>query len=141
MSLDDLLYNLSDRAWSSVNTTSLTEMSLRVYKDQNSSLAYTKGVIAAALLDIKLLSLSNENHGLHKPFAEEELFGEIIQLTYPEIEDFINRYIKGTFPLPVKELFNKVGIDVKENSFELILAPAPTTDQQFLFNRWSKNLE
>ncbi|HEY5823545.1 MAG TPA: peptidase [Cyclobacteriaceae bacterium] len=153
MSINDLLYDLSGRAWSSVNPTSLTEMSLAVYKDQSSFLAYYKGAIAAALLDIKLLSLSNgtsglrelilklkENHGLHKPFAEEELFNEIVQLTYPEIEDFINQYIKGTSPLPLKELFNKIGIDMKENSFELVIMPTPTANQQFLFKQWSKNL-
>jgi predicted metalloprotease with PDZ domain len=158
ISIDDLLtilhFKLVSPLWYPGDLTSLTEMSLGVFKGQSPSLAYYKGMIVAALLDIKLLSLSNgtsglrelilklkENHGLHKPFAEEELFTEIVQLTYPEIEDFINRYIKGTSPLPLKELFNKIGIDMNEKVYEFTVMPAPTPDQQFLFNQWSKNLE
>jgi predicted metalloprotease with PDZ domain len=37
-------------------------------------------------------------------------------MTYPEISDFIKKYIAGTNKLPVKEYFEKLGIDYTENA-------------------------
>ncbi len=36
-------------------------------------------------------------------------------MTYPEIEDFIKDYIEGTEDLPIKEYYQKLGIDFYES--------------------------
>ena len=83
---------------------------------------YTRGAVTAAMLDIKLLDLSNGKRGLRelllelldkygkdKPFPEDEFFEVVVEMTYPEIEQFINNYIKGTETLPYIEYMEKLG--------------------------------
>ncbi len=83
---------------------------------------YTRGAVTAAMLDIKLLDLSNGTRGLRelllelldkygedKPFPEDEFFEVVVEMTYPEIEQFINNYIKGTETLPYIEYMEKLG--------------------------------
>src|ERR1043166_1053425 len=52
-----------------------------------------------------------KTYGKNKSFKDEELFGEITKLTYPEIGDFLKRCVSGKEPLPFKEVFKEVGID------------------------------
>jgi predicted metalloprotease with PDZ domain len=104
---------------------SLTQMGLESY---NSDVIgeflnfYHRGAVTAAMLDIKLLELSNGTRGLRevflellkmygqeKPFPEDEFFQVIVDLTYPEIEQFIDNYIKGAEPLPYVEYMEKLG--------------------------------
>lgn len=88
---------------------------------------YQKGAFISSLLDIRLLQLSHGKSGLReliiklskkygpeKSFSENNFFNELVSMTYPEIGDFIDRYIKGTDKLPVKEYFNSIGINYKE---------------------------
>ena len=88
---------------------------------------YQKGAIIAGLLDIRLLELSGGKRGLREvindlakeygteqAFSEETFFDDFIAMTYPEIEDFIDKYIKGTEPLPIKEYYDKLGINYLE---------------------------
>ena len=93
---------------------------------------YMKGAVVAALLGIRLLDLSNGERGLRdvinelshkygpkKPFNEKTFFGDFTAMTYPEIADFFNRYIKGTEPLPLKEYYEKIGINyVEEGGYD-----------------------
>src|SRR3972149_3932465 len=93
---------------------------------------YMKGAVVAALLDIRLLDLSNGERGLRdvinelshkygpkKPFNEKTFFGDFTAMTYPEIADFFNRYVKGTEPLPLKEYYEKIGINyVEEGGYD-----------------------
>ena len=85
---------------------------------------YEKGAIVAGLLDIRLLELSNGKMGLrevinelshkygpHKPFSEKTFFDDFTEMTYPEIGDFFDKYIKGTESLPLKEYYAKIGIN------------------------------
>ncbi|MCH8032699.1 MAG: peptidase [Bacteroidetes bacterium] len=104
---------------------SLSQISLEAY---NVSLYnefinfYTRGAVTAAMLDIKLLDLSNGKRGLRellfelldkygkdKPFPEDEFFEVVVEMTYPEIEQLINNYIKGTETLPYIEYMEKLG--------------------------------
>ena len=84
---------------------------------------YQRGAVTAELLDIRLLELSRGTRGLRevyldlikqygkdKPFDNEKFFDVIVKMTYPEIEDFINDYIRGTASLPYQEYFEKLGI-------------------------------
>jgi len=104
---------------------SLTELSEQVYDEVITMQFinfYNKGAVTAALLDIRLLELSEGKKGLReifldlldrygkdKPFPEDEFFKIFVDLTYPEVEQFINNYIKGTRPLPYEEYMAKLG--------------------------------
>ncbi len=107
-----------------------TELSLGAldeYADQYYNV-YQKGALIGAALDIKLRELSNgaygvqnmmadlsKKYGKDKSFKDEELFNEIVALTYPEIKDFLETYVSGSTPLPYKEIFEKVGVNILEN--------------------------
>jgi predicted metalloprotease with PDZ domain len=104
---------------------SLSEMSLNAYNAHmiNEFLNfYNRGAVTAAMLDIRLLELSNGTTGLRevflellrrygkdKPFPEDEFFEVFVDMTYPEIEQFINDYILGAEPLPYVEYMEKLG--------------------------------
>jgi predicted metalloprotease with PDZ domain len=88
---------------------------------------YMKGALAAGLLDIRLLELSNGKKGLrevinelaevygpNRSFSEKTFFDDFIDMTYPDIKDFIEKYIAGIEPLPIKEYYNKIGINYME---------------------------
>lgn len=128
ISADEYLQRVSEKLSTNDNfrqDLSLTELSLGVYSEQiygEFLNFYNKGAVTAALLDIRLLELSGGIRGLRevflellnkygkdKPFPEDELFRIIVDMTYPEIEDFINFYIKGTKPLPYAEYMAKLG--------------------------------
>jgi predicted metalloprotease with PDZ domain len=89
---------------------------------------YEKGALISMCLDIKLRDLSNgkygmqnlvaelgKKYGVSKSFKDEELFAEIVKMTYPEIGEFFTRHVSGTDPLPLTEIFAMVGVEyVKE---------------------------
>jgi predicted metalloprotease with PDZ domain len=56
----------------------------------------------------------SEKYGPHRPFDEANFFNELVDITYPEVRGFIDRYIEHAEPLPVKEYFNYVGINYTE---------------------------
>ncbi len=107
---------------------SLTELSLHSTERQDQyPNIYQKGALVAGLLDIRLLELSRgqkglreainqlyKDYGSNRAFSEKDFFDEFTKRTYPEISDFINKYIKGTEKLPVAEYYGKLGIDYKE---------------------------
>lgn len=107
---------------------SLTELSLHSTERQDQyPNIYQKGALVAGLLDIRLLELSNgkmglrevinqlyKDYGVNKAFSEKDFFDEFTKRTYPEIADFINKYIKGTEKLPVAEYYGKLGIEYQE---------------------------
>ncbi len=103
---------------------SLTELGKRATElPQQYANIYMKGSVIGTLLDIRLLDLSNGKKGLreliielankygkHNAFSEANFFNEFVAMSYPEIDDFINKYIKGAEKLPVKKYFDKLGI-------------------------------
>jgi predicted metalloprotease with PDZ domain len=132
ISLEEYLSSITqkiriDKMLDSDREISLSDMSLGVFNQDTLRYFYNfyqKGALTALILDVKLLELSNGNagfrdlyldlldeYGKNKPFSEKEFFQIIVDKSYPEIEDFINKYIKGTEPLPIKEYFDKLGID------------------------------
>ena len=104
---------------------SLTDLSKQVYDETITKQFlnfYNKGAVTAAMLDIRLLELSGGTRGLRevflelldkygkdKPFPEDDFFKIFVEMTYPEIEQFINDYIKGTKQLPYVEYMAKLG--------------------------------
>lgn len=104
---------------------SLTDLSKQVYDEAITMQFlnfYNKGAVTAALLDIRLLELSGGKRGLRevylelldkygkdKPFPEDDFFQIFVDMTYPDIEQFINDYLIGTKPLPYEEYMAKLG--------------------------------
>ncbi|MCB9209773.1 MAG: peptidase [Ignavibacteriales bacterium] len=119
------------------STLSLQEMALNSFSQSGYGSFlnfYERGAVTASLLDIRLLELSNgkkglrevflnllEKYGKYKPFSEENFFDVFVEESYPEIKDFIDKYITGSESLPYKEYYKKIGYDyipirVSENS-------------------------
>ncbi|MBL7995597.1 peptidase, partial [bacterium] len=105
---------------------SLIDLSLGSYDKLTSQYTniYMKGAMTAMMLDMRLLELSHGRTGLReviqklskkygpkKAFSEKDFFDEFVQMTYPEIADFINRYIKGVENLPLKKTLSLAGYD------------------------------
>lgn len=106
---------------------SLSQLSLTSYSKEGQRQyinIYQKGAVISALLDIRLLELSSGKRGLRevinelakqygpdRPFKEETFFDTFTQMTYPEIGDFFDRYVKKAEPLPLEEYFGKIGIE------------------------------
>lgn len=115
----------------SLSFTDLSKYTLDKYHDQYQNV-YMKGAIIGLCLDVELLKLSGGKYGVRnllldlskkygksKAFKDDELFDVITKMTYPEIGNFFNRYVKGSEPLPLAEVFKSVGIVyVAEQAFE-----------------------
>ncbi len=84
---------------------------------------YEKGALIGMCLDIKLLDLSggkyrlqdllndlSKIYGKERSFKDEELFDQIVKLSYPEIGKFLNQHVDGSLPLPIKETLALAGI-------------------------------
>lgn len=151
ISLDEFIQTIrekmltADQFINDVPFTEISKFTLDKYHDQYYNV-YQKGALIGLCLDVMLLDLSNgerglrdlmlalsEKYGKNKAFKDEELFGEITAMTYPEIGDFFERYVKGTGPLPAdtagtpgqikplpfEEIFEKLGIIyAEEHTFE-----------------------
>lgn len=135
---------------------SLVEISTESYTQEGGEEfvnIYNRGAFIISLLDIRLLELSDgkkgmrevvleliDTYGPDKAFDEANFFDSFVDMTYPEIEDFIDRYIKGTEALPIEEYYAKVGIDYDAGNFEFTQMSSLTDSQSALFEAWSQNL-
>ncbi len=111
--------------------TEISKNTLDKYHDQYYNV-YQKGALIAMCLDIKLLELSggkynlrdlmldlSEKFGKDKAFEDEKLFEIITGMTYQEIGTFFSKHVAGAEPLPLKDIFQLVGILYeKEQAFE-----------------------
>ncbi|MBX2942786.1 MAG: peptidase M61 [Cyclobacteriaceae bacterium] len=102
-----------------------TELSRKILSDYGDQFynVYQKGALIGMCLDIKLRKLSDGKYGLQNLMAElskkygkdnsfndDDLFSEIGALTYPEIETFLKTYVGGPSSLPLKEIWEEVGV-------------------------------
>lgn len=103
--------------------TDISKLALDKYKDQYYNV-YQKGALIGMCLDINLRKLSGGKYGMQnlvadlgkkfgksKAFQDDQLFDEITKLTYPEIGEFLKRYVGGPEKLPLKETFELVGVN------------------------------
>jgi predicted metalloprotease with PDZ domain len=103
--------------------TDLSKYTLDKYHDQYNNV-YVKGALIGLCLDLQLRKLSDGKYGLRnlmldlskkfgksKAFKDDELFDEITKMTYPEIGEFFNKYVKGAEPLPLAEVLGWVGVN------------------------------
>ncbi|MCC9064013.1 peptidase M61 [Flavobacterium piscisymbiosum] len=115
-----------EQAKSLNDTMSFTVMSKNVleqpYKDQYLNV-YQKGALIGMCIDIIIREKSNgergildlmhklaSEYGVEKPFNDDELFAKITQLTYPEVGEFLTKYVQGTTPIPYDFYLAKVGV-------------------------------
>ncbi len=103
---------------------------LDIYKEQYGNV-YEKGALIGMCLDLKLRSLSDGKYGIQNmladlskeygknvSFKDDELFGEIEKLTYPEIGEYLRTYVSGKKPLPYKEYLAYAGISYNDQMLE-----------------------
>lgn len=136
------------------NELPFTELSLGCLDKHESEYGnvYVKGALIGLCLDILLRDVSDgktgmkdmmnklsEKYGKYKSFKDEELFDIITELSAPEIRTFFSKFIEGGKPLPLEEIFKKVGIEFKKNvkysTFSLgfrSLTYNPVTDRYFI---------
>ncbi|MDN4164568.1 peptidase [Cytophagales bacterium LB-30] len=105
---------------------SLVKLALTSYTPEGQrqySNIYYRGSLVPTLLDILLLEKSNGTRGLRevileltkkygpeKAFSEKDFFDEFVAMTYPEVGEFMDMYVKNANPLPMAEYFAKLGI-------------------------------
>jgi predicted metalloprotease with PDZ domain len=129
ISLDEYLKRQHDKIESSLRNfddalpfTEMSEAVLDKYEAQYGNV-YEKGALIGLCLDIKLRQLSGgkygtqnmmqdlaKSYGKDKSFKDSELFKKIVELTYPEVGTFFDKYVAGKEPLPLEETFASIGV-------------------------------
>jgi len=129
------------------DTMSFTTMSRNVLEDPyrgNYANVYEKGALLNMSLDIRLRDLSNGEKGVlwlmkelskkydnDTPFEDDEIIGEIVDLTYPEIKSFFDTYVIGNTPLNYDDILASVGLrttDMQERSGYFLNGEIPFID-------------
>ncbi|PTX42654.1 putative metalloprotease with PDZ domain [Christiangramia gaetbulicola] len=144
------------------DTVPFTVMSKNILEDEYKDSyynVYLKGALIGMTLDIRLRELSggkmgildlmkklNERYGKDKPFNDDELIPVIVELTYPEIQEFFDTYVSGKTPIPYDEFFEKVGLEEKEMMTEVGYfingqTPYITANQQTMEILFRDNME
>jgi predicted metalloprotease with PDZ domain len=109
---------------------SFTQMSRNVLQpahQANYANVYQKGAVIAMLLDQLLIKESDgkyslkqlvmdlmKKYGSQQPFDDNQLFSDILALTYPAVGDFIEDYIKGDKPLPMTRQMSAFGYEYEQ---------------------------
>lgn len=110
---------------------------------------YSRGALVAGLLDIRLLELSNgemdlqdlllelmDRYGKSRPFDDASFHDVVVELTFPEVRDFLQRYVVAAEPLPVAEYYAKLGIDYDPEGPTFTVREDPTAEQAALRAAW-----
>jgi len=106
----------------SLSFTELSTESAGKHADQYNNV-YMKGDLISACLDLYLLKLSGNmyhfkdlkhdlgvKYGKDSYFEDAVLFDEIEKLTYPEIKEFMLKYVQGGTPIPYEKFFALAGV-------------------------------
>lgn len=150
--LDKLSKKIVDSRTHYNDTLSFTELSKQAastYADQYGNV-YQKGALIAACLDIYLLHLSDGGYGFKNLthdlgirfgkdhyFDDEALFDEIEKLSYPEIKQFLIKYVQGTAPIPYEYYFGLAGIRYQPNeTSRLIIDDHADRKASFIRSIW-----
>ncbi len=129
ISQEDFLQRMGKKIQNSQSTyhddLSFTKMSDKVLGKHASQFAnvYEKGALIGMCIDIELHRLSKGSYGVvdmmedlskrfgsKQPFRDKKLFQEIEKMTYPEIRQFLEKYVQGGTPIPYGQFFDKMGI-------------------------------
>lgn len=106
---------------------SFTKMSENILEDEYEQMygnVYEKGALIAMCLDLYLIKYSegsidlptlmrelSKKYGPNAPFEDENLFQEIVALTYPEVGQFLQQHVAGLEPLPLSEVLKWAGVE------------------------------
>lgn len=111
---------------------------------------YEKGAVISMCLDILLRDLSDGQYGTQllmkdlarkygkdRSFEDKDLFKDIEEFTFPQIGEFLRKYVGGHEPLPMSDILARVGINFeKENTVMEYSLGNPDLD----FNEETKRL-
>ena len=130
----------------------LEKLALTSYGDEGQAQygnIYMRGALVAGLLDIRLLELSDgemdlqdvllelmERYGKEEPFDDATFHQTLVEMTYPEIGDFLQRYVVAAEPLPIAEYYGKLGIDYDPAGPSFTVRENPTAEQARLRAAW-----
>jgi predicted metalloprotease with PDZ domain len=122
---------MSDKISSAKNyddTMPFTVMSTNIVDEpyqSNYQNVYYKGALINMCLDIiireesggarGLLSVMQAlaaKYGVDTPFTDNQLFDEIVAMTYPAVGAFIKTYVEGETPIPYSNFLEKVGLGI-----------------------------
>lgn len=157
--VDDYYFD-SNYSLTKIAETSFTEAGQKQYGN-----VYYKGAVIINLLDILLLEKSegkrgmrevvnelSKKYGPEQAFPENQFFDIFVEMTYPEVADFFNKYVKAAEPLPLEEYYEKVGVkfsaektvgegdEAKVEKFVFEVDTAATEKQLALRKAWITNL-
>ncbi len=126
----DRMYQKINTAKNFDDTMPFTVMSENILEEEYQDSyynVYQKGALIGMALDIRLRELSNgkngilhlmkdltEKYGKDRPFKDDQLISNIVEMTYPEIKEFFSKYVSGPTPIPYNTFFQKVGLQLKE---------------------------
>lgn len=134
ISEEDFYQRMNEKIQTSMafdDSMSFTEMSANILEDEYKDSyynVYQKGALIGMALDIRLRELSSgemgildlmkkliSKYGKDTPFEDDELISEIVDMTYPEVQAFFDKYVSGNTPIPYDEFFAKVGVEKSES--------------------------
>ena len=150
---------------SNYSLTKIAETSFSEEGQKQYSNVYYKGAVIVNMLDILLLEKSGGKKGLRevvnelskkygpsKAFPEDDFFNVFVEMTYPEVADFFEKYVKNAEPLPLEEFYAKVGInfipektvgegdEAKVEKFVFEINENANEEQLALRKAWTMNL-
>ena len=130
------------------DTMPFTEMSTKIVDEpyqSNYQNVYYKGALINMCLDIIIREQSGgtrgilsvmqalaKKYGVDKPFTDNQLFDEIVAITYPEVGDFIKTHIQGETPIPYKRFLEKAGVTIVDTEQKLPSIIMVTPQQPFI---------
>ena len=162
VTIDDYLNYLSDKAINSDNydsAYSLARISREWSTDEGNKQygnIYQLGALTAAMLDIKLIQLSDGSKGLREvylelikkygkenPFDNDTFFDTLVDMTYPEISDFIDKHIMNNTPFDFEKDFAAIGIKyfakkISDNKEPLFGLQFGTNNNKYVIHGFSK---
>ena len=114
---------------------SFTEMSAGIVDEPyqtNYGNVYQKGALINMCLDIIIREESKgekgilwvmqnlaKKYGKEKPFKDDELINEIVEMTYPKVNDFFKNHVEGNTPINYMDYFAKVGLTMGDTEVPL----------------------
>jgi predicted metalloprotease with PDZ domain len=141
MSIEDYLEVLESKMRNADNYkddlafTTMSRLCLHEHKDQYGNV-YEKGALIGMCVDIEIRKRSkgqkgiqelmrdlSKNYGKDQAFKDEELFDKIGRLTHKNVKKFLLKYVDGPTPLPLKAIFEQVGITYYAEKTVLQLSP------------------
>jgi predicted metalloprotease with PDZ domain len=115
--------------------TTMSKGCLDKYEDQYINV-YQKGALINMCLDILIIKNSNrtknlrwviaqlsDKYGAKKAFSDPQLFDEIEKLTYPEVRQFLDKYVAGPNKIPYTDILQVVGLELSMGGARQIVDP------------------